>query len=49
VTRSKARRRWWQEPLLHFLTLGALLFAAHHLLFGRSQLDHVAAEDAGDV
>jgi hypothetical protein len=40
------RRRWWREPLLHFLILGSLVFSAHHWLFGRSASDYVAPEDA---
>ncbi len=30
------RLAWWREPLLHFLLLGGLLFAADHALVSRS-------------
>ncbi|MCV2370361.1 peptidylprolyl isomerase [Roseateles oligotrophus] len=33
---GQARSAWLREPLLHFLVLGALLFAADHVLVGRS-------------
>ena len=31
-TEQRRRPRWWREPLLHFVLLGGLLFAADHLL-----------------
>ncbi|MCV2353547.1 peptidyl-prolyl cis-trans isomerase [Paucibacter sp. B2R-40] len=34
--RGQARPAWLREPLLHFLILGALLFAADHYLVGRA-------------
>jgi hypothetical protein len=38
---STARiRRWLREPLLHFVVLGALLFAADHLLVSRAEDPH---------
>ncbi len=46
AAQAEARRRWWREPLLHFLILGALVFTAHHLLFGRSESEYVGPEDA---
>ncbi|MCV2359855.1 peptidyl-prolyl cis-trans isomerase [Paucibacter sp. TC2R-5] len=33
---GQARSAWLREPLLHFLLLGALLFAADHYLVGRA-------------
>ena len=41
-TQANARRgaplpNWMREPLLHFLILGALLFAADHFIIGRAQ------------
>ena len=32
---------WWREPLLHFLLLGALLFAADHYLASRADDPHL--------
>ena len=46
AAQAEARRRWWREPLLHFLILGTLVFTVHHWLFGRSQSEYVGAEDA---
>lgn len=31
MTQSKTQRRFWQEPLVHFLIIGALVFAIHGL------------------
>jgi hypothetical protein len=36
VVASAARLAWWREPLIHFLLLGGLLFAADHVLVNRS-------------
>lgn len=47
-SQPKARdvRRWWREPLLHFLVLGGLAFLVHHLWFGGTAPRHVLTEDA---
>ncbi len=36
VTPALPRLAWWREPLLHFLLLGGLLFAADHVLVSRA-------------
>lgn len=48
---SAARRRsrlptWMREPLLHFIVLGAVLFAADHIIAGRADDPHTIAVDA---
>jgi hypothetical protein len=32
-----SRPRWWREPLLHFVVLGALLFAVDQFIVGRAE------------
>ncbi len=39
--------RWTREPLLHFVLIGALLFAADHVLFARADDPHTIVIDAG--
>jgi hypothetical protein len=43
---TEGRRRWWREPLLHFVVLGGLAFFAHRVLFGAPSSEYVAPEDA---
>ncbi len=48
---SAARRRlrlpaWMREPLLHFIVLGAVLFAADHIIAGRTDDPHTITVDA---
>jgi hypothetical protein len=33
-------RTWWREPLLHFVLLGAVLFAADHFFISRANDPH---------
>jgi hypothetical protein len=40
VRRTAAWPAWLREPLLHFIVLGALLFAADHLLVSRADDPH---------
>jgi PPIC-type PPIASE domain len=37
---------WWREPLLHFVVLGGLLFAADHVLVGRTSDPRTIVVDA---
>jgi hypothetical protein len=37
---SRPRAGWLREPLLHFVVLGGLLFAADHVLLGRADDPH---------
>jgi hypothetical protein len=50
VSRSAQHRRrvpnWLREPLLHFIVLGALLFAVDHFIFGASEDPRVIVVDA---
>jgi hypothetical protein len=46
-SRSSARvPRWFREPLLHFVLLGALLFALDHFIAGRVDDPHTIVVDA---
>jgi parvulin-like peptidyl-prolyl cis-trans isomerase-like protein len=38
---SPRRRRWMREPLVHFIAIGAFLFAIDHALVGRRDDPHV--------
>jgi hypothetical protein len=38
---SPRRRRWTREPLVHFIAIGAFLFAIDHALVGRRDDPHV--------
>jgi hypothetical protein len=38
--------RWLREPLLHFVVLGALLFAVDHVIFGQAEDPRVILVDA---
>ena len=42
-----ARARWRREPLLHFIILGGVLFAADHFIVSRSDDPRVIVIDAG--
>ena len=37
---------WMREPLLHFIVLGAVLFAADHIIAGRTDDPHTITVDA---
>ena len=39
--------RWLREPLLHFIILGGVLFAADHFIVSRSDDPRVIVIDAG--
>jgi hypothetical protein len=41
-----ARLKWLREPLLHFVILGGVLFAADHFIVSRSDDPHVIVVDA---
>ena len=41
-----ARLKWLREPLLHFIILGGVLFAADHYMVARSDDPHVIVIDA---
>lgn len=43
---TERRRKWWSEPLLHFVVLGGLAFFAHRVLFGSPPSEYVAPQDA---
>jgi hypothetical protein len=45
-TTPPQRMRWWREPLLHFLAIGALLFAVDGWLAGRKEDPRVIVVDA---
>ncbi len=44
--RSPRLRTWMREPLLHFIVLGAVLFAVDHVLAGRADNPHTITVDA---
>src|SRR5262245_45433005 len=41
-----ARFKWLREPLLHFVIVGGVLFAADHFIVSRSDDPHVIVIDA---
>jgi hypothetical protein len=41
-----ARLKWLREPLLHFIILGGVLFAADHFIVARSDDPHIIVADA---
>lgn len=43
---SSDRPRWWREPLLHFLLLGAAVFGVDHLISGRGESPRTIVIDA---
>lgn len=47
VRRLAGAPRWTREPLLHFVLLGAFLFAIDHFIAGRADDPHVIVIDAG--
>lgn len=46
VPSAPARAAWLREPLLHFLVLGAALFAVDHVLISRADDPHTIVVDA---
>jgi hypothetical protein len=44
--RYSSLRAWMREPLLHFIVLGAMLFALDHLVAGRADDPHTITVDA---
>src|SRR6185369_5151128 len=45
-SRHSSLPAWMREPLLHFIVLGAVLFAVDHIVAGRADDPHTITVDA---